>query len=75
VRLRPHPIPSGSRYRIAVVVQARYSRPRALVEEEAGGRLLSCGRSGKLRSGEEGQSRKTACREEQAKGPLQRRCS
>jgi hypothetical protein len=72
---RPHPIPSGYRYRIAVVVQARYSRLWALVVEEAGGPVLSYGRSGKLRSGEEGQNRKTACHEEQAKGPLQRRCS
>lgn len=57
--LRLRPIPSGYHYRIAVVVQARYSRRRALEEEEAaGGPVLSCGRSGKLMSGEEGQSRK-----------------
>jgi hypothetical protein len=74
VCLRSHPIPSGYRYRIAVVVQARCSRPRALAEEEAGP-VLSYGRSVKLMMGEEGQSRKSACRGEQEKEPLQRRCS
>lgn len=71
--LRSHLIPSGYRYRIAVVVQARYSRPSAPAEEA--GPVLSCGRSAKLMMGEEGQSRKSACRAEQEKEPLQRRCS
>jgi hypothetical protein len=74
-----HPTPSDCGCGIALVVQADYccylTLPGLAEVEAAEEPLLSSGRSGRLRMGEEGQSRRTACRGERAKGPLQRRCS
>jgi len=67
--------PLGCRCRIVIVVRARYSKLLRMLVGEAEEQQLSSERWARLRWGDEDQSRKTACREERAKEPLQPRCS